>query len=790
MKKLLLKSTLLLCALIAGSLSSWAADTYVKITSTSDLVVGDVYIIATSSAVATAYSSGSLTNTGAGFTESSGTITTSTATPMEFTLGKVGDNYTLKMSDNKYLGYNGSKTNFRNSQTAATATNEQWTIAYNSTYAMYTIVNVQTKTRFIGSGSGVFKVYADMSANAPATLYKKQVSTAPNVSLSATSLAFGRVKAGATKEKTFTITPSNLTGNLSIACNNAKYTVSPTSIAQSTTTATTITVTAAPTATGDNMTGTITISGGGLTENETVSLSCVVRDPAANDGTVAKPYTVAEARELIDEVGSDKTGIYVKGRISQIDEVSTTNKNATYWISDNGTTTNQLEVYRGRYIDDADFTSEDQIHIHDAVVVVGDLTKFGTTYEFAKDNYLYSLTPDSRTEVELSWSASKVEIAKGASESEYTLPSLTNTNNVSPIVYTITGTDNLAIEVDGTILVDTEIEGSVTVTASFAGDDSYKPAEASYTITVYDATVKGSKYNPYTVAEVLDLTSDKTDVYVEGYIVGYVSGTSSFTSTIGSNMNSNWAIADDKEETAFANVIPVQISGTTTQNNYGLTNHPELIGAKVLIMGNITGYFGKNGVKNLGEINVKVPVTVTSAGLATFAFSSRLDFTNVENLEAYIAKEESSAIKLHKVNKVPAGTGVLLRAKNGATDFEVPVATSADDVTDNLFVRGTGAAVESGSGPYNYVLGKHNGEVGFYKAGGMTVATDKAYLQTTISSAHIFIDFENMGVTGVNEITNTNLTNNTNGIFDLQGRKVAHPTKGLYIVNGKKVVIK
>jgi hypothetical protein len=182
---------------------------------------------------------------------------------------------------------------------------------------------------------------------------------------------------------------------------------------------------------------------------------------------------------------------------------------------------------------------------------------------------------------------------------------------------------------------------------------------------------------------------------------------------------------------------------------------------------------------------------VTSAGLATFAFSSSLDFTNVENLEAYIAKEEAGAIKLHKVNKVPAATGVLLRAKNDATNFDVPVATTADDVTGNLFQRGTGAAVASQDGGYyNYVLGKHNGVVGFYKAGGMTVAKDKAYIQTTISSAHIFIDLEDMGVTGVNEITNTNLTNNTNDIFDLQGRKVAQPTKGLYIVNGKKVIVK
>jgi hypothetical protein len=389
----------------------------------------------------------------------------------------------------------------------------------------------------------------------------------------------------------------------------------------------------------------------------------------------------------------------------------------------------------------------------------------------------------------LSWSATNVEIAKGSSESEYTLPSLINPSNVAPIVYTITGTDNLAIEVDGTILVDTDIEGSVTVTATFNGSESYKPAEATYTITVYDPTIKGSKYNPYTVAEVL-ASSNKTDVYVEGYIVGFVSGTSSFTTNPTSSQKSNWAIADNKNETVFANVIPVEIK-TAHQANYGIGTHPELIGAKVLIMGDITSYYSKQGVKNLGEINVKVPVTVTSAGLATFAFSSSLDFTNVENLEAYIAKEEAGAIKLHKVNKVPAATGVLLRAKNDATNFDVPVATTADDVTGNLFQRGTGAAVASQDGGYyNYVLGKHNGVVGFYKAGGMTVAKDKAYIQTTISSAHIFIDLEDMGVTGVNEITNTNLTNNTNDIFDLQGRKVAQPTKGLYIVNGKKVVIK
>ena len=182
-------------------------------------------------------------------------------------------------------------------------------------------------------------------------------------------------------------------------------------------------------------------------------------------------------------------------------------------------------------------------------------------------------------------------------------------------------------------------------------------------------------------------------------------------------------------------------------------------------------------------------ISVSSAGLATFACNSALDFTGVTDLEAYIAKEESGAIKLHQVNKVPAGTGVLLRAKNNATDFEVPVATTNDDVTGNLFVRGTGAAVASSEGgKYNYVLGKHNGEVGFYKAGNMVVATDKAYLQTTVASARIAFDFDTEDVTAIEAVKAQNVESSQ--FFNLAGQRVAQPTKGLYIVNGKKVIIK
>ena len=63
----------------------------------------------------------------------------------------------------------------------------------------------------------------------------------------------------------------------------------------------------------------------------------------------------------------------------------------------------------------------------------------------------------------------------------------------------------------------------------------------------------------------------------------------------------------------------------------------------------------------------------------------------------------------------------------------------------------------------------------------------KVYVEPS-SAAREFIGFNFDEVTGINEVKNEKET--VNGIFDLQGRKVITPSKGLYIVNGKKVVIK
>ena len=68
--------------------------------------------------------------------------------------------------------------------------------------------------------------------------------------------------------------------------------------------------------------------------------------------------------------------VYITGKISQIDEVSAQYGNATYYISDDGTTANQLEVFRGRYLNNEKFTAEDQIKVGDEVKIAGVLTNY------------------------------------------------------------------------------------------------------------------------------------------------------------------------------------------------------------------------------------------------------------------------------------------------------------------------------------------------------------------------------------------------------------------------------
>jgi uncharacterized repeat protein (TIGR02543 family) len=105
------------------------------------------------------------------------------------------------------------------------------------------------------------------------------------------------------------------------------------------------------------------------------------------------PYSIVDAKAAIDaNVG--KTGAYVQGIVSQIGSFSSSS--LTYYISDDGQTTNQLEVYSGKGLNGADFSSANDLVVGQHVIVTGNLTKYNnTTYEFSSNSQIYSF--DSHT---------------------------------------------------------------------------------------------------------------------------------------------------------------------------------------------------------------------------------------------------------------------------------------------------------------------------------------------------------------------------------------------------------
>lgn len=186
---------------------------------------------------------------------------------------------------------------------------------------------------------------------------------------------------------------------------------------------------------------------------------------------------------------------------------------------------------------------------------------------------------------------------------------------------------------------------------------------------------------------------------------------------------------------------------------------------------------------------------VSTAGFATNVSTYNLDFSTTDT-KAYLVKVNNKGVAtLSQIDEVPAGTPVLLHKEGGASEA-IPVIASAAavDAADNDLVAGTGATVATTDGDYTNMILNNVSGIGFYFANGQTVAANRAYLHilTTLApdaaNSRMVMVFDGE-TTGVSDAT---LKNNgesiKNGeVYDLQGRKVTNPTKGLYIVNGMKV---
>ena len=109
--------------------------------------------------------------------------------------------------------------------------------------------------------------------------------------------------------------------------------------------------------------------------------------------TAETAYTVAEAIEKIEAGVALSDVVFVKGIVSQVDDFA--DGTITYWISDDGTTANQFECYKGKGIDGADFAAIEDVEVGAEVIVTGTMKKYTPSegdpiYEFNAGNALVS----------------------------------------------------------------------------------------------------------------------------------------------------------------------------------------------------------------------------------------------------------------------------------------------------------------------------------------------------------------------------------------------------------------
>ena len=282
----------------------------------------------------------------------------------------------------------------------------------------------------------------------------------------------------------------------------------------------------------------------------------------------------------------------------------------------------------------------------------------------------------------------------------------------------------------------------------------------------------------------------------------------------------------DSKNSYYENLFKGNTSGATIQVNetegdkvnYYLSGDGTFKSVKGYAnIGNNKSYLQLPGTFAPAEAGATQTVTIKTSGKASYAAPVDLDFTNVEGLKAFTATgydKSSKTIWLTRVMKVQKGEGVLL--KGDAKDYEIP-SVAVQSSYMNMFVGNTsGASVQvqetsTDGSKTNFYL---KGDGTFVSVNGyVNIGNNKCYLElptdmvagaasTRGAEANYILEepeviklpisFRSIGNDGdgTTAIRETKQLRDDGAYYTLQGQRVVNPGKGLYIKNGKKIVIK
>lgn len=182
-------------------------------------------------------------------------------------------------------------------------------------------------------------------------------------------------------------------------------------------------------------------------------------------------------------------------------------------------------------------------------------------------------------------------------------------------------------------------------------------------------------------------------------------------------------------------------------------------------------------------------VLVSKAGYATYATKYNVEVPNAKNVKVMTVtvNEGNSTIKLHEIpakTVIPANTGILVKAPVGNCDFVV-----TSDKGETLANNDLKAATENVTSVDDkfFALTKLGEKVGFALVeNGVVIPAGKAYLEVPAATAAKFFGLDGEA-TGINSVKTAKADG---AYYTLEGVKTTKPVKGLYIHNGKKIVVK
>lgn len=185
-------------------------------------------------------------------------------------------------------------------------------------------------------------------------------------------------------------------------------------------------------------------------------------------------------------------------------------------------------------------------------------------------------------------------------------------------------------------------------------------------------------------------------------------------------------------------------------------------------------------------------VSVSEAGYATYATTNNIVVPEGNNVKVMTVtvNEGNSTITRHEIpanTVIPANTGILVKAAQGDYNFAV-TSKDGDELPTNNLVAAT-KAVTSDDAKYKYfALTKlSDGKVGFAVVKeGVNIPASKAYLMVEKGSAAKFFGLDGEA-TGINSVKTAKADG---AYYTLEGVKTTKPVKGLYIHNGKKIIVK